>query len=322
MNHTYAQTLNRALRDAMSADPKVIVFGEDVGKLGGVFRITDGLQKDFGANRCYDTPLAESGILGTAIGLAIYGYRPVPEIQFDGFIYPAFEQLVSHIAKYRNRSRGRVRLPITIRLPYAGGIRAVEHHSECPETYFLHTPGLRVVAPGTHEDAYHLLRAAIACDDPVVFLESKSLYWSTKDFELPPVAEPWDKAVVRRPGTELTLLTYGPTLPIALQAAETVAADCDIEVVDLRSLNPLDEETIFVSVRKTGRCVVLHEANGNVGFGAELAARVQQHCFFSLRAPVLRATGFDTPYPPAKLEEFWRPGVDRVLDRVEESLAF
>lgn len=324
MTVTMAQALNRALHDEMEADERVLVFGEDVGVLGGVFRITDQLQETFGNERCFDTPLAESAIIGTSLGLALYGYRPVPEIQFDGFAYPGFEQMVSHIAKYRNRSRGTVTMPITVRIPYGGGIGAVEHHSESPETYWAHTAGLKVVTPGTPSDGYTMMRQAIRSDDPVVFLEPKRRYWMKEDIELPVEnGTPMEQAVVRREGHDITLVAYGPMVRTALEAAE--AADEEgwsIEVVDLRSLTPLDEETVVGSVQGTGRCIVVHEAGMTLGMGAEIAARVQEMAFYHLEAPVLRATGFDTPYPAAMLEDHWLPDVDRILDFVERSLEY
>ena len=320
---TLAQAINKALMDAMAEDEMVLVFGEDVGKLGGVFRVTDRLQAEYGDQRVFDTPLAESGIVGTAIGLAMYGYRPVPEIQFDGFSYPAFEQIVSHMAKMRNRSRGRLRLPITLRIPFGGGIGAVEHHSESPESYWVHTAGLRVMAPGTVEDGYAMMREAIAMDDPVIFLEPKRRYWMKSDVELPVAAPPSHQAVIRREGTDVSVFAYGPMVRTAMEAAEAGDEEgWSIEVVDLRSLSPIDTDTIVASVRKTGRAIVVHEAAQTLGMGSELAARIQEHAFYHLEAPVLRATGFDTPYPPAMLEEFWLPNVDRVLDLVETSLSY
>jgi pyruvate dehydrogenase E1 component beta subunit len=320
---TLAQAINQALKDAMAEDDRVLVFGEDVGALGGVFRVTDGLQDEYGEERVYDTPLAESGIIGTAIGLALYGYRPVPEMQFDGFMYPAFEQTVSHVAKMRNRSRGNVRLPITIRVPYGGGIGAVEHHSESPEAYWAHTMGLKVMTPGTPEDGYSMMREAIAMDDPVVFLEPKRRYWMKSDTELPVRTEPTHRAVVRREGSTASILAYGPMVRTALDAAEAAVEEgWDLEIVDVRSLNPLDVPTIVDSVKRTGRAVVVHEAQRQLGMGAEIAARIQQEAFYHLEAPVLRATGFDTPYPPAMLEKFWLPDVDRILDLVEDSLRY
>jgi 2-oxoisovalerate dehydrogenase E1 component beta subunit len=320
---TLAQAINRALHDAMEDDDRVLIFGEDVGKLGGVFRVTDGLQDTFGESRCFDTPLAESGIIGTAIGMAMYGWRPVPEMQFDGFTYPAFEQIVSHVAKMPNRSRGTVKLPITIRIPFGGGIGAVEHHSESPEAYWAHTAGLKVMSPGNPDDAYSMMREAIASDDPVIFLEPKRRYWMKSDVELPVRTAPAREAVVRRSGTDVSVFAYGPMVRTALDAAEAAAEEgWDLEVVDLRSLSPLDEEAIVASVERTGRAVVVHEAARSYGIAAEVAARIQERAFYSLEAPVLRATGFDTPYPPAKLEEFWLPNVDRILDLVERTLSY
>jgi 2-oxoisovalerate dehydrogenase E1 component beta subunit len=320
---TMAQALNRALHDAMAQDERVLVFGEDVGRLGGVFRVTDRLQADFGADRCFDTPLAESGIVGTAIGLAMYGYRPVAEIQFDGFSYPAFEQVVSHLAKIRNRSRGSVKVPVTVRIPFGGGIGAVEHHSESPETYWVHTAGLKVFTPGTPEDAYGMLLEAVRSDDPVIFMEPKRRYWMKAQAELPVEVAPARQAVVRREGSDVSVLAYGPMVRTALDAAEAAEADgWSLEVVDLRSLNPLDTDTILASIRRTGRAVVVHEAPQTLGIGSEIAARIQEYAFYHLEAPVLRATGFDTPYPPAKLETYWLPDVERILDLVERSLSY
>ncbi|MEU3598872.1 alpha-ketoacid dehydrogenase subunit beta [Streptomyces sp. NPDC006798] len=316
---TMAQALRRALRDAMAEDPAVHVLGEDVGTLGGVFRITDGLAAEFGDTRCTDTPLAEAGILGAAVGMAMYGLRPVVEMQFDAFAYPAFEQLFSHVARMRNRTRGAMPLPITVRVPYGGGIGGVEHHSDSSEAYYMATPGLHVVAPATVEDAYGLLRESIASDDPVVFLEPKRLYWSKADWspEAPKRVEPLGRAVVRRRGSDATLITYGPSVPVCLEAAEAATAEGrDLEVVDLRSLVPFDDETVCASVRRTGRAVVVHEATGFGGPGGEIAARVTERCFHRLEAPVLRVAGFDIPYPPPMLERHHLPGVDRVLDAV------
>jgi 2-oxoisovalerate dehydrogenase E1 component beta subunit len=318
---TMALALRRALRDAMAGDPSVHVLGEDVGTLGGVFRITDGLAAEFGDERCTDTPTAEAGILGTAVGMAMYGLRPVVEMQFDAFAYPSFEQLISHVAKTRNRTRGALSLPITVRVPYGGGIGGVEHHSDSSEAYYMATPGLHVVTPATVEDAYGLLRAAIDSDDPVVFLEPKRLYWSKAKSpwspDEPGTVEPIGRAVVRRRGSSATLLTYGPSLPVCLDAAEAARAEgWDLEVVDLRSLVPFDDETVARSVRHTGRAVVVHESAGFGGPGGEIAARVTERCFHHLEAPVLRVAGFDIPYPPPMLERHHLPGVDRVLDAV------
>ncbi|WP_035799264.1 alpha-ketoacid dehydrogenase subunit beta [Kitasatospora mediocidica] len=318
---TMAQALNAALRDSLREDPAVHLLGEDVGALGGVFRITDGLTAEFGADRCLDTPLAEAGILGTAIGMAMYGLRPVVEMQFDAFAYPAMEQLVSHVAKMRNRTAGRMPLPITIRIPYGGGIGGVEHHSDSSEAYYAGTPGLHVVTPATVQDAYGLLRASIASDDPVVFLEPKRLYWSKGELDpaaaVSAAAEPIGKAVLRRTGRSAVLITYGPSLPVCLEAAEAAAAEgWDLAVLDLRTLVPFDDRTVCEVVRSLGRAVVVHESTGFGGVGAEIAARVTERCFHHLAAPVLRVTGFDIPYPPPMLEHHHLPGVDRILDAV------
>ncbi|MDJ0394792.1 alpha-ketoacid dehydrogenase subunit beta [Rhodococcus sp. G-MC3] len=318
------KALNAGLRRAMEDDPKVILLGEDIGKLGGVFRITDGLQKDFGPNRVVDTPLAESGIIGTAVGLAFRGYRPVCEIQFDGFIYPAFDQIVSQVAKLHYRTGGNVKMPITIRVPYGGGIGAVEHHSESPEGYFAQTAGLRVVSCSNAADANVMLRQAIASDDPVLFFEPKRRYWQKGEVDVTVSiddAYPLHKARVVRDGTDATVVAYGPLVTTALQAADIAAGEGrSLEIIDLRSLSPLDMDTIAASVRKTGRLVITHEAATFMGIGAEIAARVQDQCFYSLEAPIQRVGGFSTPYPAAKVEEFFLPDADRILDAVDRTL--
>lgn len=312
-----AQALNAALRDAVKDDDRVLIFGEDVGPLGGVFRVTDGITADFGEERCFDTPLAESGIVGFAVGMAMGGFRPVVEMQFDAFAYPAFEQITSHVAKLRNRTRGALSLPMVIRIPYAGGIGGVEHHCDSSEAYYTHTPGLRVVTPGTPQDAYDLLRDAIDSPDPVIFLEPKCRYWSKEPVSFTRGNAPMDSAVVRREGKDVTLIAYGPMVATALETAEAATAEgWDVEVVDLRSLNPFDDETVTASVRRTGRAVVVHEAAGFGGYGAEVVARVTEQCFHQLHAPVLRVTGLDIPYPPPKLERHQLPDVDRILDTV------
>jgi 2-oxoisovalerate dehydrogenase E1 component beta subunit len=319
---TMARAVNRALHDALAADDRVLVFGEDVATLGGVFRVTEGLAEAFGEQRCFDTPLAESAIIGIAVGLAMRGFVPVPEIQFDGFAAPAFDQIVSHLAKYRMRTHGEVDMPVTVRIPSFGGIGAVEHHSESTESYWLHTAGLKVVVPATPSDAYWLLRHAIACPDPVIYLEPKRRYWERGPVDTTVPGPPIGKAVISRPGADVTVVTYGSLVATAIRAAE-LAADrfgWDLEVVDLRSLNPLDFDTVAESVRRTGRAVVMHEGPRTLGFGAELAARIQEDLFYDLEAPVLRATGFDTPYPPARLEKLWLPGPDRLLDCVEKAM--
>ncbi|MFE9694144.1 alpha-ketoacid dehydrogenase subunit beta [Micromonospora sp. NPDC005806] len=323
---TLGKALNAGLRKALENDPKVVIMGEDVGKLGGVFRITDGLQKDFGDQRVIDTPLAESGIIGTAVGLAIRGFRPVCEIQFDGFVYPAYDQIVSQVAKMHYRSQGKVRIPMVIRIPYGGGIGAVEHHSESPEAYFAHTAGLKVVTCANPQDAYSMIQQAIASDDPIVFLEPKRRYWEKGLVELDaPLAEayPLHATRVARPGTDATVLAYGPMVRTALDAATAAAEDGrELEVIDLRTLSPLDLTAAYESVKRTGRCVVVHEAPGNLGLGSEIAARITEECFYSLESPVLRVTGFDTPYPAARVEEEYLPDLDRVLDAVDRTFGW
>lgn len=323
---TLAKALNEGMRKAMEDDPKVLIMGEDVGKLGGVFRVTDGLQKDFGEQRVIDTPLAESGIIGTAIGLALRGYRPVCEIQFDGFVFPAADQIITQLAKMPLRSLGKVRLPVVVRIPCGGGIGAVEHHSESPEAYFTHTSGLRVVACSNPADAYTMIQQAIRCDDPVVFFEPKRRYWEKAEVDTSAESAGWppfDQAQVVRPGTDLTVLAYGPMVKTCLEAAAAAEEDGrSLEVVDLRSLNPLDVARVTESVRKTGRCIVVHEAPVYNGFGAEVAARVTETCFYNLEAPVLRVGGPSTPYPPSRLEDHYLPDLDRVLDAVDRAFAF
>jgi pyruvate dehydrogenase E1 component beta subunit len=314
---TMAVALNRALADSLAADDRVLVFGEDVGTLGGVFRITDGLAARFGEQRVFDTPLAESGILGTAIGMAMNGLIPVVEMQFDAFAYPAFEQVTSHLAKLRNRTRGRIGLPVVVRIPFGGGIGGVEHHCDSSEAYYTHTAGLRVVAPGTPADAYRLLRQSIECPDPVIFLEPKRRYWSKEQAALTAAGPAIDQAVIRRPGQDVTLIAYGGMVATALEAAEAAAAEnWDAEVIDLRSLSPFDDATVAESVRRTGRAVVVHEAPGFAGYGAEVAARLTEQCFHHLEAPILRVTGLDIPYPPPRLEQHHLPSVDRILDAI------
>lgn len=318
-----AKALNESLRKALETDPKVLVMGLDVGKLGGVFRITDGLQKDFGEDRVIDTPLAESGIVGTAIGLALRGYRPIVEIQFDGFVFPAYDQIVSQLAKMRARSLGTVKMPIVIRIPYGGGIGAVEHHSESPESLFAHVAGLKVVTPANPSDAYWMLQQAIQSDDPVIFFEPKRRYWDKGEVDVEAIPGELHKARVAREGTDLTLAAYGPMVKTCLEAAAAAAEEGkSIEVVDLRSISPLDFDTIQASVEKTRRLVVVHEAPVFFGSGAEIAARITERCFYHLEAPVLRVGGYHAPYPPARLEEEYLPGLDRVLDAVDRSLAF
>ena len=332
---TMAKALNTALADAMQADSSVLVFGEDVGMLGGVFRITDGLTATFGEQRCFDTPLAESGIVGMAVGMAINGMRPVIEMQFDAFAYPAFEQIVSHVAKMHNRTKGAVKLPMVIRIPYGGGIGGVEHHCDSSESYYAHTAGLKVYTPATVADGYRMLREAIDSDDPVVFMEPKKMYWTKDSVDLGELrrlheeaasvegttAGPGSegRAAVARPGTDATLIAYGPSVPTALAAAEAAALEGrSLEVIDVRTIVPFDDHTVCESVRKTGRAVVIAEAHGFASVSSEIVARVQERCFHYLAAPIRRVTGFDVPYPAPKLEKYYLPGVDRILDAVDD----
>jgi 2-oxoisovalerate dehydrogenase E1 component beta subunit len=319
------KAINSGLRAAMERDPRVLLMGEDIGPLGGVFRVTDGLQKDFGEDRVIDTPLAEAGIVGTAIGMALRGYRPVCEIQFNGFVFPAFNQITTQLAKLRARSRGRLSVPVVLRIPSGGGIGSVEHHSESPEVLFAHTAGLRVVMPSSAHDAYWMIQQSIASADPVVFLEPERRYWEKSDVDVdlgPGQVTPLHQARVLRPGTDATVVCYGPTVKLALDAATAAAEDgTDLEVVDLRSISPLDVDTVAESVRRTGRLVVVTEAPVFHGPGAELAARIQESCFYSLEAPVKRVGGYHLPYPVARVEEHYLPTLDRVLDAVEQTLA-
>ncbi|WP_026546429.1 alpha-ketoacid dehydrogenase subunit beta [Paenarthrobacter nicotinovorans] len=323
---TMAKALNTAMADAMRADPSVLVFGEDVGMLGGVFRITDGLMSEFGEQRCFDTPLAESGIVGMAVGMAINGMRPVIEMQFDAFAYPAFEQIVSHVAKMHNRTKGKLKMPMVIRVPYAGGIGGVEHHCDSSESYYAHTAGLKVYTPATVADGYRMLREAIDSDDPVMFMEPKKLYWSKDQVDLGALRAEHDagtstegRAAVARPGTDATLIAYGPSVPTAMAAAAAAAEEGrSLEVIDVRTLVPFDDETVCASVRKTGRAVVIAEAHGFASVSSEIVARVQERAFHYLAAPILRVTGFDVPFPSPKLEHYYLPSVDRILDAVDD----
>ena len=322
---TMAKALNRALADSLREDERVLVFGEDVARLGGVFRITEGLQAEFGSGRVFDTPLAEAAIAGASVGLCIAGWRPVSEMQFDGFSYPALDQVISHIAKYRFRSRGRQGMPLVIRIPYAGGIGAAEHHSESPETYYAHTAGLKGVVPSSPIDAYHLLRASIADPDPVIFLEPKSRYWSKESGDLQDgqTDVPLGLARIVRHGDDVTVIAYGAMVARSVQAAEAAARnDVDVEVIDLRSLVPLDLNALSESVRRTGRAVVVHEAPMTLGFGAEVAARLMEDAFDHLEAPVIRVTGWDIPYPPATVENAYLPTIPRILDAIDRVVSY
>jgi pyruvate dehydrogenase E1 component beta subunit len=317
------KALNAGLRKALADDDRVLMMGEDIGTLGGVFRVTEGLQAEFGEKRVFDTPLAESGIVGTAIGLAMRGYRPVCEIQFDGFIYPGFDQITSQLAKLTNRYEGSLTFPIVIRVPFGGHIGAVEHHQESPEALFAHTAGLRVVSPSTPNDAYWMIQQAIASNDPVMFFEPKGRYWPKGEVDLEKPAVGLHTSRVVRAGTDATLIGYGPMVSVLLTAAEIAAEEGrSLEVVDVRSLSPIDWEPIVASVEKTGRAVVAHEASGFLGLGSEIAAQLTERAFYSLEAPVLRVAGFDIPFPPARLEKLHLPDADRVLEAVDRAFAF
>jgi len=320
---TMAKAINLGLQKALADDPKVLLMGEDIGTLGGVFRVTEGLKAEFGENRVLDTPLAESAIVGTAIGLAMRGYRPVCEIQFDGFIYPGFDQITSQLAKLTYRHEGALQFPVVIRVPYGGHIGAVEHHQESPEAYFAHTPGLRMVSPATPQDGYWMIQQAIASNDPVMFFEPKSRYWQKGEVDRDGVAGEFQASRVVRTGSDVTLVGHGAMVSALLQAAD-IAADegTSAEVIDLRSLSPIDYAPILASVQKTGRIVVAQEAPGSVSVGSEIAATVAERAFYSLEAPVLRVSGFDTPFPPAKLEGIYLPDADRILEAVDRALAY
>jgi len=320
---TMAKALNEGLRRAMENDPKVLLMGEDIGKLGGVFRITDGLQKDFGQDRVIDTPLAESAIVGTAVGLAIRGYRTVCEMQFDGFVFPAFDQIVSQVAKLHKRSDGIYTMGLVIRLPFQGGIGAIEHHSESPEAYFAHTPGLRVVSCSTPNDAYWMIQQAIESDDPIIFCEPKSRYWEKGEVDLENPPRGLYDAVVRREGSDVTLVGYGSSVKTMVRAAESVEAEgVSLEVIDLRSIAPIDFSTLVASLQKTGRLVVVQEAPRSVSVGSEIVAELTERCFYSLRAPGVRVAGYHVPYPPARIEEDYRPTVERILDAVDRVMGY
>jgi len=319
---TMVQALNEGLRHCLEKDGRTLVFGEDVGRLGGVFRVTEGLQRDFGEERVFDTPLAESGIVGLAIGLALAGWRPVPEIQFDGFSFPALDQIMTNLAKLRGRSRGAYALPVTLRLPSYGGIGGTEHHSESPEAVYAHTAGLKVVTPSGPNEAFNLLIRSVRDPDPVLFMEPKSRYWAREAVALQPIETwPLGQARVAREGGHATLVAWGPMVQRCLQVAEAAAEDgVELEVLDLRSLVPLDLDTLVGSARKTGRVVVVHEAPLTAGFGAEISARLMENAFDDLQAPVLRVTGWDVPYPTATQENDYIPSLDRILLAVQKVL--
>lgn len=319
----FGKALNAGLRAALADDPKVLLMGEDIGPLGGVYRITEGLHAEFGERRVLDTPLAESGIVGTAIGLAMRGYRSICEIQFDGFVFPAFDQITTQLSRMRNRHEGTLTMPIVIRIPFGGGIGSIEHHSESPESYFAHTPGLRVVAPGTPNDAYWMIQQACRSDDPVIFFEPKSRYFSKGEVDFAGPAAPLHASRIARAGTDVTVVGYGAMVDTLLRAADIAAAEgTSLEVIDVRSISPLDYEPILDSVRRTGRLVVAQEAYGFVSVASEIAATVTERAFYSLEAPVLRVAAFDAPYPPSKVESAYVPDADRVLEAVDRSLAY
>ncbi len=318
-----AKAITEGLRAAMVKDPSVMLMGEDIAQLGGVFRVTEGLQEEFGPNRVIDTPLAESGIVGTAIGLAMRGYRPVCEIQFDGFVYPAFDQIVTQLAKLTARHEGTQSFPVVIRIPYGGHIGAVEHHQESPEAYFAHTAGLRVVSPATPHDAYWLMQDAIESNDPVIYLEPKSRYWHKGPIDRESAGAQMGEARVVRQGTDVTVIGHGAMVSVMHQAAEIADSEgVSLELIDLRSLSPIDYDTILESVRRTGRAIVAQEAPGNVSVGSEIAATLMEKAFYVMEAPVLRVSGFNTPFPPARLEALYLPDADRILDAVDRSLAY
>jgi pyruvate dehydrogenase E1 component beta subunit len=322
-NMGLGKAINEGLRRALAEDPKVLLIGEDIGTLGGVFRVTEGLKDQFGGDRVIDSPLAESGIVGSAIGLAMRGYRPVCEIQFDGFIYPAFDQITSQLAKITNRHEGNMSFPVVIRVPYDGHIGAVEHHQESNEAYFAHTPGLRVVSPSNPHDAYWMIQEAIASNDPVMFFEPKSRYWPKGDVDTSHNSTPLHSSRTIRSGTDVTLLGHGAMVSVLLQTAELAAEEgTSVEVIDLRSISPIDYAPILESVRKTGRLVIAQESPGNLSLGSEIAATVAERAFYSLSAPVLRVSGFDVPFPPAKLETLFLPDADRILDAVDRVLSY
>jgi pyruvate dehydrogenase E1 component beta subunit len=319
----FSRAINAGLRRAMTESDRVLLMGEDIGRLGGVFRVTEGLQAEFGERRVLDTPLAESGIVGTAIGLAMRGFRPVIEIQFDGFVFPAFDQITTQLAKLTNRLEGAMSFPVVIRIPYGGHIGAVEHHQESPEAYFTHTPGLRVVSPSTPNDGYWMIQDAIASPDPVIFLEPKAKYWMKGEVDESARALPLHASRVVRRGTDVTLVGHGAMVTTLLQAAALAESEgVSAEVIDLRSLSPVDYGPILDSVRSTGRMVYAQEAPGFTSLGSEVAATVMERCFYALEAPVLRVSGFDTPFPPAKLEGAYLPDPDRILEAVDRAMAY
>ena len=320
---TIAKAINEGLRATLRNDPKSFLMGEDIGSLGGVYRVTEGLKAEFGANRVMDTPLAESGIIGTAIGMALRGHRPICEIQFDGFVFPAFNQITTQLAKIHTRSDGQLSAPVVIRIPYGGGIGSIEHHSESPEALFAHTPGLRIITPSNANDAYWMIQQAVECKDPVIFFEPKRRYWLKGEVDTGNSPGDPFKAHVVREGSDATLVVYGPLVPVALAAANAAAEDGhSVEVIDLRSISPIDFDALEASVNKTGRLVVAHEAPTFGGIGGEIASRISERCFYSLEAPAIRVGGFHMPYPVARVEEHYLPDIDRMLEALDRAFAY
>lgn len=320
---TIAKAINEGLRRVLEDDPDTLLMGEDIGDLGGVYRVTEGLKAEFGADRVVDTPLAESGIVGTAVGLALRGYKPVCEIQFDGFVFPGFNQITTQLAKIHARSEGQLSAGVVIRIPYGGGIGSIEHHSESPEALFAHTAGLRIITPSNPHDAYWMIQEAVACPDPVIVFEPKRRYWLKGEVDTGSPGRGAFEAQVLREGNDATLVAYGPLVPVALAAAEAAAQDGgSIEVIDLRSLSPVDFDTVNASVQKTGRLLIAHEAPTFGGLGGEIAARISERSFYSLQSPVIRVGGFHLPYPVARVEEHYLPDIDRVLEAFDRAMAY
>lgn len=320
---TIAKAITNGLAKVLESNPKSVLIGEDIGKLGGVYRVTEGLQAKFGATRVIDSPLAESGIVGTSIGMSLRGYMPIAEIQFDGFVFPAYNQITTQLAKMRSRAEGRFGAPVVIRIPYGGGIGSVEHHSESPEALFAHTAGLRIITPSNANDAYWMIQQAATCGDPVIFFEPKRRYWLKGEVDLENPAPDAFRAQVVREGDDATIVTYGPLVPVALAAAEASLEDGrSVEVIDLRSISPIDFDAIAESVEKTGRLIVTHEAPTFGGIGGEIASRIAERCFHSLEAPVIRVGGYHMPYPISKVEDQYLPDIDKVLDALDRSFAY
>ena len=320
---TLAKAITSGLDKVLESNDKALLMGEDIGKLGGVYRVTDGLQDKYGAHRVIDSPLGEAGIVGSAVGMALRGFCPLVEIQFDGFVFPAYSQITTQLAKMHARSEGRLTVPVVIRIPYGGGIGSIEHHSESPEALFAHTAGLRIITPSNANDAYWMIQQAAACHDPVIYFEPKRRYWLKGEVDTETPALDAFKAQVVRSGDDATIVAYGPLVPVALAAAEAAREEGrSIEVIDLRSLSPIDFDTITESVQKTGRLIVTHEAPTFGGLGGEIAARISERAFLSLEAPVLRVGGFHMPYPISKVESQYLPDIDKLLEALDRSFAY